>query len=61
MRSKQYQNLSLHGTLQNLILASLRSDDGRHLGRQAEVKLPPELIPAAVVVRFPAVAALSVT
>ena len=42
-------------------ITSLRSDDGRHLGRQAEVKLPPELLPAAVVVKFPAVAASSVT
>ena len=42
-------------------VTSSRFDYSRHLGRQAEVKLLPELLPAAAVVRFPAVAALSVT
>ena len=46
---------------QKISLASLRSDDGGCLGRQAEVKLLPELLPADVVVKLPAVAALSVT
>ena len=41
-------------------ITSLRFDDGRHLGRQAEVKLLPQLLPTAVVVRFPAEETLSV-
>ena len=42
-------------------LACLRSDDGRRLWRRVEVKLLLERLPAAVVAKFPAVAALSVT